>query len=436
MAVNQQDILAQNDAPERATRRRWLVTLSTVPLLGMVAAFGIAPPSDIQQVEIQPVVESLALPVAREESLGNFWQEERIQRGDTIASLLNRLNVRDEAAVNYLRNARAARLMYQLKPGFNVQARTSDDGQLISLRYVYSKDRQLLVERVKDGFLASERPLSVENRVLMRSGEIKTSLFAATDAANIPDPVATQLAEVFASEVDFHRELSKGDRFTVVYEAAYSNGQAVRPGRLLAAEFINNGEHHQAVFFRDREGHEGYYTPDGRSLRKAFLRSPIEFSRISSGFSNARFHPVLQTIRAHRGVDYAAPIGTRIKATADGVVARMGWENGYGNAVTIEHDGKYSTLYGHMSAFGPGLRQGARVTQGQVIGYVGMTGLASGPHLHYEFRIAGEQRDPLSGAMPIAIPVSEHFKADFKRLVSPLVARLHLLRTTNLALAE
>lgn len=436
MAVTQQDILAQNAAPQRATRRRWLVALSTVPLLGMVAAFGIAPPSDIQQVDIQPVMENLALPAVREESLGNFWQEERIQRGDTIASLMNRLNIRDEAAVNYLRSAREARLMYQLKPGFNVQVRTSDEGELISLRYVYSKDRQLLVERIKDGFLASERPLSIENRVLMRSGEIKSSLFAATDAANIPDAVATQLAEVFASEVDFHRELSKGDRFTVVYEAAYSNGQAVRAGRLLAAEFINNGEHHQAVYFRDREGREGYYTPDGRSLRKAFLRSPIEFSRISSGFTNARFHPVLQTIRAHRGVDYAAPTGTRIKATADGVIARMGWENGYGNTVIIEHDGKYSTLYGHMSAFGPGLRQGARVSQGQVIGFVGMTGLASGPHLHYEFRIAGEQRDPLSNAMPIAFPVSEHFKADFKRLVSPLVARLHLLRTTNLASAE
>lgn len=436
MAVTQHDILTQNPEPHRAKRRRWLVTLSTLPLFGMVAAFGIAPPSDVAQVEIQPVMENLALPAASEETLGNFWQEERIQRGDTIASLMNRLNVRDDAAINYLRSAPEARLMYKLKPGYSVQVRTADDGSLVSLRYVHSKDRQLLVERIKDGFLTSERPLAVENRVLMRSGKVKSSLFAATDAANVPDAVATQLAEVFGSEIDFHRELAKGDRFTVVYEAAYSNGQFVRPGRLLAAEFVNNGESHRAVHFRDREGNEGYYTPDGKSLRKAFLRSPIEFSRISSGFTNARFHPVLQTIRAHRGVDYAAPTGTRIKATADGVIARMGWENGYGNTVIIEHDGKYSTLYGHMSAFGPGLRQGARVAQGQVIGYVGMTGLASGPHLHYEFRIAGEQRDPLSNAMPIAFPVSEHFKADFKRAITPLVARLQLLRTTNLALAE
>lgn len=436
MAVNEQAILAQNETQTRTKRRRWLVAISTVPLLSVVAAFGIAPPSETQQIEIQPVMESLALPPAREETLGNFWQEERIQRGDTIASLMNRLGVRDDAAIEYLRRAPEARLMYQLKPGFSVQVRTSDIGELISLRYVYSKDRQLLVERIKDGFLASNRPLALETRVHMRSAEVKTSLFAATDAANIPDAVATQLAEAFGSEIDFHRELGKGDRLTVVYEAAYSNGQFVRAGRLLAAEFINQGEAHQAVFFRSREGHEGYYAPDARSLKKAFLRSPIEFSRISSGFSNARFHPVLQTLRAHRGVDYAAPTGTRIRATADGTVARMGWENGYGNVVIIDHGGTYSTLYGHMSGFAQGMRQGARVSQGQVIGFVGMTGLASGPHLHYEFRVNGEQRDPLGKSMPIAFPVSEQFKAEFKRSTAPLMARLHLLRSTNLALAE
>jgi murein DD-endopeptidase MepM/ murein hydrolase activator NlpD len=268
----------------------------------------------------------------------------------------------------------------------------------------------------------------------MASGEIQASLFAATDAAGLPDAIAVQIGEIFGSEIDFHRDLRKGDRFTVVYEMVHVRGEPLRAGRVLAAEFINDGKAHRAVWFQGPDGHSGgYYAPDGKNLRKAFLRSPLEFSRISSGFSGARYHPVLKEWRAHRGIDYAAATGTKVRATADGVVEYIGRQNGYGNLIVLQHSGRHSTAYGHLNGFASGLRRGSRVSQGDVIGFVGSTGLATGPHLHYEFRVDGQQRNPMSVAMPAAEPVPAHLRTAFEAAAGSLSSRLEQIAGLNLA---
>ena len=213
----------------------------------------------------------------------------------------------------------------------------------------------------------------------------------------------------------------------------YSNGEPVRTGRIQAAEFINQGKSYRAMYFQTDSNHGGYYTPDGKSVRKAFLRSPLEFSRISSGFSLSRLHPVLGTWRAHKGVDYAAPTGTKVKVTADGTVSFVGKQGGYGNVVMVSHQGRYTTVYGHLSRFANGIHRGQQVGQGDIIGYVGMTGLASGPHLHYEFKINGQQRDPLRVALPDATPISTLQKTAFQEATSNLLGQLALLSNVNLA---
>lgn len=432
-------ILAQNPSPQdRKIRLRWLVALSTIPLLGMAVAFGIAPATDPRPVELKTVIENLVLPQAPvlNEGDSNFWRETRIQRGDTIASVLNRLQVDDVAAVNFIRSAKNAKTLYQLAPGRSVRAMTSKEGELISLRYIASNSTLLSVDRDATGFKASEQAAPLDTRVIMKSGEIRSSLFGATDAAGVPDAIATQMAEAFSSDIDFHLDIRKGDRFTVLYETHFSQGELVRTGRMLGAEYVNQGKVFQAIYFKDREGREGYYTPDGKNLRKAYLRSPLEFSRITSGFSSARLHPVLRTWRAHKGVDYGAPTGTRIRATADATVAVAGKQNGYGNVIILQHGGNISTVYGHLSAFAKGLRQGVRVRQGDIIGYVGSTGMATGPHLHYEFRVAGVQRNPLTVPMPQAFPIASQYKNDFLATTHPLTAKLHMLRGLNLASAD
>jgi len=269
----------------------------------------------------------------------------------------------------------------------------------------------------------------------MKSGEIRSSLFSATDAAGLSDGVATQIADIFAGDIDFHRDLRLGDKFTVIFETFSLLGRPVKTGRVLAAEFINQERSYRAVWFEDTDGHGGYYTPEGKNLRKAFLRSPLEFSRITSGFS-MRYHPILKEWRAHRGIDYGAPTGTRVKATSDGTVDFLGRRGGYGKVVVLRHSGGITTIYGHMSRFANGLRRGARVSQGELIGYVGQTGLATGPHLHYEFRVNDQYRNPLKVAFPAARPLSPERVAAFRAVAAPLALQLDLLATTNLALLE
>ncbi|HET8728825.1 MAG TPA: peptidoglycan DD-metalloendopeptidase family protein [Alphaproteobacteria bacterium] len=437
MYLKKEEILAQK--PDRQLPylpNRWPLLLAAIPFFGVVAAFGIAPDTVPEPIDIRQVVEEVALPVlavGAGVSTERFWREDRIRPGDTVATLFSRLGVEDAEALAYLLQARGIRSLYQLVPGRAVRAITTGEGKLDRFSYLNPNGQRLLLERNASGLRLVEEMPALEARVLQSSGEITTSLFGATDAAGLHESIATQLVDIFSSDIDFHRDLRKGDRFSVVYEATYLDGEFAGVGRVLAAEFINAGQAYRAVYFRDDAGHAGYYTPEGRNVRKAFLRSPIEFSRITSGFSRSRFHPILKTWRAHRGIDYGAPTGTRVRATANAVVISAGWQNGYGKAIRLRHPNGYTTLYGHLSDFADGIRPGHRVAQGDVIGFVGQTGLASGPHLHYEFLVNGAQVNPMRLALPPGPPITELSRPAFEEASQPLFARLEQLRDTNLA---
>lgn len=427
-----QNLLSQ----ERKIKLRWFVILSSLPLLAVVTAFGLMPQSALGIVSSQIIAEDVALPhlATSEAPPAAFWRNERVQRGDTVAELLRRLNIEDSAASEYLRKSPAAEPLRTLPAGHEVQAETTADGELISLNFLRDDGTQVVIEK-NDAkkFSAKTLTAQLEKRLFVRTGVIKTNLYAATDEADLPDAAANQLTELFSGDIDFHHDLRVGDKFTVVYEMTYSNGALLHTGRIQAAEFINQRHTYRAVYFQTDEHHGDYYTPEGHSVRKAFLRSPIEFSRVSSRFTKSRFHPILNKWRAHRGVDFAAPTGTKVKVTSDGVVSLVGKQHGYGNVIMVSHQGRYSTVYGHLSRYARGLHKGQHVAQGEVIGYVGMSGLATGPHLHYEFKIAGQHRDPLRVALPDAKPISATYMEAFKPVADDFVARLELLRNTNLA---
>ncbi|CAH1385319.1 M23 family metallopeptidase [Candidatus Nitrotoga sp. M5] len=425
---------------EKKSKLRWFVALSSLPLLGVVTAFGIAPQPDNSFTSLTMAAEKIVLPYdaltntsATNSKAATFWRNEHVQRGDTVAELMRRLQVEDPSASKYLHHDPAATSFRQLAVGKSVQAETDMDGSLLTLRYLDNEDKQILIEKGISGLESSIQAPVLETRLLMRTGEINSSLFAATDAINLPESTAIQLAEIFGNDIDFHRDLRKGDKFNVIYEMNYSNGEPVSAGRIQAAEFINQGQSYRVVYFKDNNAHGDYFTPDGKSRRKVFLRSPLVFSRISSGFSRSRFHPVLNKWRSHKGVDYAAAHGTKVKVTADGTVSFVGKKGGYGNVVIVKHKRRHTTLYGHLSRFSSGLRPGQRVEQGDIIGFVGMTGLATGPHLHYEFIVNDQHRDPLRATFPDAAPLNYAQKLAFQDATRSLTARLSLLRDTNLA---
>lgn len=417
-----------------ARHKRWLLALSVIPLFEVFTAFGVAPDTVTEDVVREAVVAEIALPemVATDSGTFDFWREERILPGESLNALLKRLGVAADEIPAILAASRSQ--SFDLDSGRTVIARVTSSGRLLLLRYMLDNTNLLTIERSGSGaYVANQEAVQPETRLVMRSGKIKHSLFGATDAADVPDSIASKLAEVFSSDIDFHRDLRAGDSFSVVYETDYHDSRALRTGRLLAAEFVNNGQSYQAVFFTDPQGGEGYYTPEGKSMKRAFLKSPIPFSRVSSGFS-MRFHPVLKTWRAHKGIDYAAPTGTPILAISDAVVVSAdSKQRGYGNLVILKHQGEYSSAYGHMSRFGEGIKTGTRVKQGDVIGYVGATGLASGPHLHYEFRVNNIQIDPLAANLPIAYPLEPHHQARFAAETGPLAHRLNLLKGRNTA---
>ena len=394
---------------------------------GAVAAFAtIAPTSDAEflrsttsSVEPLPIPKEALLP-----SPASYIREERFQRGDTLPVFLARFGLADEDV------ARLARLrpLQGLRPGYYVTAEVSAEGKLMTLSFLTAADTLVQIGRLGEGFFPSEERAALYTQVAMKSAVVQSSLFAASDDAGIPDSVAMQLADIFGAEVDFHRDLRKGDRFTVVYELHHLAGRPVRAGRVLAAEFVNRGKAYRAVHYRN-----GYYAPEGNNLRKAFLRAPLEFSRVSSGFGMRR-HPIARAWRAHQGIDYAAPAGTRVRAVGDAVVEHAGPRGGYGNVVILRHHGQYSTVYAHLSRIA--VKRGVRVEQNDTIGFVGQTGWATGPHLHYEFRIGGQARNPLSIAMPAALPVPAAELPAFRAHAAPLLARLELLSNSNLALLE
>ena len=409
--------------------------LVLLPLFGAIAAFGTAPESSLllsrTAVPEPLVIETSEAVVPAPES---FIREERFQRGDTLSSLFSRLGVSAEETQKVIRTQ--SRFLNSLRAGTTVHAEVGGEGSLVSLTYAPGKDTLAMIDRSAGGFKASESRLTLTPHTVLKSGTIRSSLFAAADNAGVADGIAIQMAEVFGGDIDFHRDLRKGDRFSVIYEVLYHEGRAVRAGRLLGAEFVNAGKSYRAVWYAGAEGGKGgYYTPDGKNLRKAFLRSPLEFSRVTSGFG-LRMHPIMQQWRAHTGVDYAAPTGTRIRAVGDGVVEFSGRQGGYGNMVILRHAGQSTTAYAHMMRIAPNLRKGARIAQGDTVGFVGQTGWATGPHLHFEFRIAGEARNPLAVAMPPALPVAAGELPAFRLHTAPVAAQLNLIANSNLALLE
>ncbi len=430
------------------SRKTRIISVSAMVLAAVAfGAAGVAPLApDAANLPVRSVSEALALPdlaeqiSALEQQSQQFIREERVRPGDTLAALLNRLGVDDAAATSFIKSDSTARAVMQLSPGKRVQAQTDADGSLKWLTASMADAggsglKNLVIQRDGNRFKAMQSAADLEKRVEMHSGVIRSSLFAATDTAQLPDNVAKQIVDMFATDIDFASDLQRGDRFNVVYEAFYQNGEFVRAGRILAGEFTNAGSTYRSVWFDDpstRDG-GGYYSFDGKSLKKAFLKSPLEFSRISSGFS-MRMHPISGQWKRHEGVDFAAATGTPIRAAGDGVIDFVGGQNGYGNVVVVKHWSNYTTAYAHMSRFGTNLRKGMKVAQGDVIGYVGTTGWSTGPHLHYEFRINNRPHDPLAVDIPNAQPLTANERQRFQGVASDMLHRFALLTPADLNL--
>ena len=439
MAAEKTDILSQpRPRPARARQLLFGLALLVLPPVAAITAFGIAPATALTDGAPALVREAIELPELTSAAAvtERYVAQERVLRGDTVAALFDRLGVRDPKALDFLRGDETGRMIFrQLVPGRMMQAETGAEGELLSLRYFLSAAALLEVSRGERGFTSRQRAITEAPRTFYKTAVIRSSLFAATDAADIPDAIAMQIARVFATDIDFHTDLRKGDRISVVYDMIYDSGELVATGRILAAEFVNDGRAYHAVLFRDDEGGEAYYSLDGSNRAKAFLRSPVEFSRISSGFGG-RFHPIFRNWRAHTGVDFAAPRGTRVIASADGVVVAAGTRGGYGNAVEIRHGGGITTLYAHLSGFAKGIRAGARVRQAEPIGYVGSTGFATGPHLHYEFKISGVHQDPMRVALPKAEPVPARLRAQFLEAAAAARTTIGLVSASSAARFE
>ncbi len=431
-----------------STRKARIVSASA--LLLAVCAFGaagVAPLApDAADLPVKSVQEAVTMPdltpqiaaLEQQSSNEHFVHEERIRAGDTLATLLTRLGVEDDAAENFIKKDKVAKGVMQLKTGKRVQAQTDDEGNLQWLRAVVVDGKDIPVKNIKisrkdDRFVAEEEPAKLERRVEMHARTISSTLFAATDSnedgAKLPDTIVKQIVEMFSTSIDFRGDLKRGDHFNVVYETFWQDGEFVRAGRILAGEFTNRGTTYQSVWFEDPQTKQGggYYSFDGKALKKAFLKSPVEFSRISSGFS-MRVHPVSGEWKQHKGIDFPAPTGTPIRASGDGVVDFAGTQNGYGNFVTIKHWNNYSTAYAHMSRFAPGIKKGSKVSQGDVIGYVGTTGWSTGAHLHYEFRVGGEAKDPSKLNVTAQAPLTAAELSRFKVYASDMSHRFALLQ--------
>jgi murein DD-endopeptidase MepM/ murein hydrolase activator NlpD len=361
------------------------------------------------------------------------WHDITVKSGDSLAAIFSRVGISAGQLHTLLAQGGDTHNLKKIYPGQTLRLMTNADQQLVRLSYKIDELSTLDVSRNGDEFEISTTHRTPERRVRNASGSIDNSLFVSAQEAGLSDSMTMELAGIFGWDIDFALDIRKGDQFTVLYEELYLDGERVGNGDILAAEFINQGTRYQAVRYTDAGGKTDYYSLDGKSMRKAFLRTPVEFSRISSGFSLGRKHPILNRIRAHKGVDYAAATGTPIKSTSNGKIIFRGVKGGYGNTIIIQHGSKYSTLYAHMSKFRSGLTTGSRIKQGQVIGYIGSSGLATGPHLHYEFRVDGVHRDPLKVKLPGAEPLDSKYLADFSSKAESLLAKLDLVRNVQVA---
>ncbi len=423
---------SQVDAP---TSKPWIWHISLLLLLGAGGALAVAGLSPLSSsLPVKQLVESVSTLSLDNQMQSLIKGDIRLYRADTSRSsdsadsLLARLNVSDTQAADFLRTNTLVRSHLLGRAGRLIRAEMNDDNRLLRLTARWATDssvsfQRLVIERQDIGFVARLETGELASSVRLSSAFIQSSLFAATDEARIPDSIAVQLAEIFSGDIDFHRALRVDDHFSVAYETLEADGETIKSGKVLSAEFVNRGKSFQAMWFQENSSHPGgYYTLDGQSLRRTYLASPLTFSRISSGFK-MRFHPILQTWRAHLGVDYAAPSGTPVRSIGTGVVESAGNIGGYGNAVVVKHHNGHSTVYAHLSQIL--VKRGQSVAQGQSIGKVGATGWATGPHLHFEFRVNGKHQDPLVMARKSeSVPVSAQARPVFDQMAKQVSQQL------------
>ena len=359
------------------------------------------------------------------------WRNVTVAPGDNLSLIFGRVGANGRQLQAVLQaDKKIKQALTHIGPGQTIRFRLEQD---ILAELVFEPDHITTLRCIRQGdtYKVLRKDAEPDIRVASAAAEISHSLFIDGQKAGIADKTILEFIEVFGWDVDFLRELQRGDHFGIVFEELYKDGQKIGNGKILAAEFVTRSKRLRAVYYHNKGGVAGYFADNGDAMKKTFLRTPVNFTRISSRFSLSRRHPILNTIRAHKGVDYAAPTGTPIQAVADGRAEFVGWQTGYGNVIVLKHADTYSTLYGHMSGFARGLKVGATIAQGQTIGFVGMTGLATGPHLHYEFRINGVHRDPLSIKFLNASAIDRKFLTDFKNQTGPLVARLEQLKDTD-----
>jgi murein DD-endopeptidase MepM/ murein hydrolase activator NlpD len=414
------------------------LTVGALCSLAAMTAFGVAPLAVSELPPTETLLEPVTLQAESYEAPASFIQQEAVRRGETLSSLVSRLGIDDQEFGDFVRRDATARKLLQLRAGRTVTALVGPDGTLHRLSYRLSSGdddglgNRLVIRRSEGRLVAIEEPVPIERSVEMRSIEVDSSLIAAIDAADIPDNVITRMADIFGENVDFNRGIRRGDRLRVVYETIRESGSIEPPviGRILAVQFRSGARKLEAVWFDHTDSDGEYYTFDGKSLKRSFLASPLEFTRVSSGFTESRRHPVMRDWRAHKGIDLPAPSGTNVRSTADGVIEFIGSQRGYGNVIVIRHDARHTTLYAHLRRFSDGLRPGSRVRQGDVIGQVGMTGWATGPHLHFEFHVDGNHVDPtVAVAPPPTRRLNPAERARFAALATQYSAHFGLLDT-------
>jgi len=361
------------------------------------------------------------IPIAGESGV---WIEHEVKPGDTLAKIFQDNDLSPQLLQSILRSGKEARRLKTIRPKDKLRIHLDREQQFAELHLKLDALRSVKFAATDAGIKGTRVRKETETKAAATSGIIDHTLFSSAGEAGVPDAIIMQLIKIFGWDIDFALEIRPGDRFTVIYEEVWAEGEQVGSGNVIAAEFVNRGHPHRAIRFEDSHGKNEYYSPEGVPLRKTFFRTPVKFTRITSLFSKRRWHPVLNRWRAHKGVDYAAPSGTPIIATADATVEYCGWKKGYGRVVYLRHGPKYRTVYGHMSRFVKGLKTGNRVVQGETIGYVGASGLATGPHLHYEFHVDGVHRNPLTVTAPIADPLRPEEMKRFRRIAAPLLASL------------
>ncbi len=411
------------------------VLLSTCTVVAASASYGLIPhksledPKTLEQErlissKISQYADYVSPAVQINEADFSQDLEHTVKSGENLSTIFSTLNLSREDLHKIIHSNATAKQFASVAPGQDVVATLDSEGKLEQLTYTKNPFETLVATRIDDGFDVKLFSKKIDYQVTSAQATIHSSLFEDGVKAGLSEKIIMKLADIFAWDIDFALNLQDGDEFTVVYEKLFVDGKEFDTGEILSVEFVNQGKTYAAVRFEDNHGHTGYYTPEGNSLRKAFLQTPMDFAKISSHFNLHRRHPILNTIRAHKGVDYSASIGTPVKTTGDGKIVFQGTKRGYGNVVEIEHGQKYSTLYAHLSKFKSGHKVGSKVKQGEVIGYVGKTGLATGPHLHYEFRIAGKHVNPLTAKLPRALPMDKAILAKFKAQTQPLMAQL------------